>query len=144
MADTEGRRATRPDSVQLNALQSDARRRAAADTIGYDPPAFDLARIQLTYGSHLRRSKRTADARRHLTGAAGIFHRGRGNGKAGVRARPAAADRRSPAPTIWRVPLCTFVNNSSTVTSTGFKAVCSCHFIRTEVHYSRCHETAEQ
>ena len=42
---------------------------------GNDRWPFDLARIQLSYGSHLRRSKRTADARRHLTGAAEIFHR---------------------------------------------------------------------
>jgi DNA-binding CsgD family transcriptional regulator len=42
---------------------------------GNDRWPFDLARIQLTYGSHLRRSKRTTDARRQLAAAAEIFHR---------------------------------------------------------------------
>ena len=36
---------------------------------------FDLARIQLTYGSHLRRVKRTTDARRQLAAAAETFRR---------------------------------------------------------------------
>ncbi|MEV8634237.1 helix-turn-helix transcriptional regulator [Streptosporangium sp. NPDC051023] len=36
---------------------------------------FDLARIQLTYGSHLRRVKRTTDARLHLANASQTFHR---------------------------------------------------------------------
>ena len=36
---------------------------------------FDLARIQLIYGSHLRRIKRTTDARRQLAAAAETFHR---------------------------------------------------------------------
>ncbi|MEV5750401.1 AAA family ATPase [Actinoallomurus sp. NPDC052308] len=36
---------------------------------------FDLARIRLTYGSHLRRTKRTTDARRQLAAAAETFHR---------------------------------------------------------------------
>jgi DNA-binding CsgD family transcriptional regulator len=42
---------------------------------GNDRWPFDLARIQLAYGSHLRRIKRTADARRQLAGAAETFHR---------------------------------------------------------------------
>jgi DNA-binding CsgD family transcriptional regulator len=42
---------------------------------GNDRWPFDLARIQLAYGSHLRRGKRTTDARRQLAGAAQIFHR---------------------------------------------------------------------
>ncbi|WP_031162245.1 helix-turn-helix transcriptional regulator [Streptosporangium roseum] len=42
---------------------------------GNDRRPFDLARIQLTYGSHLRRAKRTTDARRHLATASQIFHR---------------------------------------------------------------------
>jgi DNA-binding CsgD family transcriptional regulator len=42
---------------------------------GHDRWPFDLARIQLTYGSHLRRVKQTADARRHLATAAEIFQR---------------------------------------------------------------------
>ena len=42
---------------------------------GNDRWPFDLARIQLTYGSHLRRLKRTTDARRQLADAAEIFHR---------------------------------------------------------------------
>jgi DNA-binding CsgD family transcriptional regulator len=36
---------------------------------------FDLARIQLIYGSHLRRVKRTTDARRQLAAAAEVFRR---------------------------------------------------------------------
>jgi DNA-binding CsgD family transcriptional regulator len=36
---------------------------------------FDLARIQLAYGSHLRRIKRTTDARHQLAGAGEIFQR---------------------------------------------------------------------
>lgn len=42
---------------------------------GNDRWPFGLARIQLLYGSHLRRTKHTADARRHLTNAAVTFHR---------------------------------------------------------------------
>ncbi|MEV5710475.1 AAA family ATPase [Actinoallomurus sp. NPDC052274] len=42
---------------------------------GNDRWPFDLARIQLTYGSHLRRAKHTTDARRHLTAATDTFHR---------------------------------------------------------------------
>jgi DNA-binding CsgD family transcriptional regulator len=42
---------------------------------GNDRWPFDLARIQLAYGSHLRRSKRTTDARSQLAGAAETFHR---------------------------------------------------------------------
>jgi len=42
---------------------------------GHDRWAFDLARIHLTYGSHLRRIKRTTDARRQLTAAAEVFRR---------------------------------------------------------------------
>jgi len=42
---------------------------------GNDRWPFDLARIQLAYGSHLRRGKRTTDARRQLADAAEIFHR---------------------------------------------------------------------
>ncbi len=42
---------------------------------GNDRWPFDLARIQLAYGSHLRRGKRTTDAQRQLAGAAEIFHR---------------------------------------------------------------------
>ncbi|MEU1639970.1 LuxR C-terminal-related transcriptional regulator [Nonomuraea sp. NPDC005701] len=34
-----------------------------------------MARIQLTYGSHLRRAKRTTDARHHLAQAAHVFQR---------------------------------------------------------------------
>ncbi|MFD1938490.1 MULTISPECIES: AAA family ATPase [Nonomuraea] len=41
---------------------------------GNDRWPFDLARIQLAYGSHLRRAKRTTDARRHLASASQIFH----------------------------------------------------------------------
>jgi DNA-binding CsgD family transcriptional regulator len=36
---------------------------------------FDLARIQLAYGERLRRTKATADARRHLTSAGETFQR---------------------------------------------------------------------
>ena len=42
---------------------------------GNDRWPFDLARIQLAYGSPLRRVKRTTDARRQLASAAEIFHR---------------------------------------------------------------------
>jgi DNA-binding CsgD family transcriptional regulator len=42
---------------------------------GNDRWPFDLARIQLAYGSALRRVKRTTDARQQLAGAAEIFHR---------------------------------------------------------------------
>ena len=42
---------------------------------GHDRWPFDLARIQLSYGSPLRRSKRTTDARRHLAAAAETFRR---------------------------------------------------------------------
>jgi DNA-binding CsgD family transcriptional regulator len=42
---------------------------------GNDRWPFDLARIQLAYGSHLRRIKRTTEARQQLAGAAEIFHR---------------------------------------------------------------------
>jgi DNA-binding CsgD family transcriptional regulator len=42
---------------------------------GNDRWPFDLARIQLAYGAHLRRIKRTTDARQQLAGAAEIFHR---------------------------------------------------------------------
>jgi DNA-binding CsgD family transcriptional regulator len=42
---------------------------------GHDRWPFDLARIHLTYGSHLRRIKRTTDARRQLAAAAEIFRR---------------------------------------------------------------------
>ena len=42
---------------------------------GNDRWPFDLARIQLTYGSHLRRRKRNTDARRQLASAAEAFQR---------------------------------------------------------------------
>ncbi|MGW0593980.1 ATP-binding protein [Streptosporangium sp. NPDC002607] len=42
---------------------------------GNDRWPFDLARIQLTYGAHLRRAKRTGEARRHLADASQTFHR---------------------------------------------------------------------
>lgn len=42
---------------------------------GNDRWPFDLARIQLAYGSALRRIKRTTDARHQLSGAAEIFRR---------------------------------------------------------------------
>ena len=42
---------------------------------GHDRWPFDLARIQLIYGSHLRRIKRTTDARRQLAAAAETFRR---------------------------------------------------------------------
>jgi DNA-binding CsgD family transcriptional regulator len=42
---------------------------------GNDRWPFNLARIQLAYGSHLRREKRTTEARHQLTGAAEIFDR---------------------------------------------------------------------
>jgi DNA-binding CsgD family transcriptional regulator len=42
---------------------------------GADRWPFDLARIKLTYGSHLRRVKRTTEARGELAGAAEIFAR---------------------------------------------------------------------
>ena len=42
---------------------------------GNDRWPFDLARIQLAYGAHLRRVKLTGDARQQLAGAAEIFHR---------------------------------------------------------------------
>jgi DNA-binding CsgD family transcriptional regulator len=42
---------------------------------GNDRWPFDLARIQLAYGSALRRVKRTTDARQQLAGAAEVFHR---------------------------------------------------------------------
>ena len=47
----------------------------AIDEPGNDRWPFDLARIQLTYGSHLRREKRTSDARRQLAAAAETFRR---------------------------------------------------------------------
>jgi DNA-binding CsgD family transcriptional regulator len=36
---------------------------------------FDLARIQLTYGAHLRRTKNTTRARHHLSAASAVFER---------------------------------------------------------------------
>ncbi|WP_433243469.1 ATP-binding protein [Actinomadura nitritigenes] len=42
---------------------------------GNDRWPFDLARLRLAYGSHLRRLKRTTDARHQLTAATEIFHR---------------------------------------------------------------------
>ena len=42
---------------------------------GSDRWPFDLARIQLAYGSQLRRIKRTTDARQRLASAAEVFHR---------------------------------------------------------------------
>jgi DNA-binding CsgD family transcriptional regulator len=42
---------------------------------GNDRWPLNLARIQLAYGSHLRREKRTTEARHQLTGAAEIFDR---------------------------------------------------------------------
>jgi len=42
---------------------------------GNDRWPFDLARIQLAYGSHLRRIKRTTSARHQLASAADTFHR---------------------------------------------------------------------
>ena len=42
---------------------------------GNDRWPFDLARIQLSYGSHLRRIKRTTDARHQLAAAAETFRR---------------------------------------------------------------------
>jgi DNA-binding CsgD family transcriptional regulator len=42
---------------------------------GSDRWPFELARIQLAYGAHLRRIKRTTDARQRLAGAAEIFRR---------------------------------------------------------------------
>src|ERR1700722_466738 len=42
---------------------------------GSDRSPFDLARIQLAYGSALRRVKRTTDARQHLASAAEVFRR---------------------------------------------------------------------
>ncbi len=42
---------------------------------GHDRWPFDQARIQLIYGSHLRRIKRTTDARRQLAAAAETFRR---------------------------------------------------------------------
>ena len=42
---------------------------------GHDRWPFDLARIQLAYGSHLRRIKSTTDARHHLAAAAETFRR---------------------------------------------------------------------
>jgi DNA-binding CsgD family transcriptional regulator len=54
---------------------------------GNDRWPFDLARIQLTYGSHLRRIKRTTDARRQLAAAAQIF------GRLGATPWAARADR---------------------------------------------------
>ena len=41
----------------------------------HDRWPFDLARIQLAYGSHLRRIKSTTDARHHLAAAAETFRR---------------------------------------------------------------------
>ncbi|MFI7109705.1 ATP-binding protein [Nonomuraea sp. NPDC050227] len=42
---------------------------------GNDRWPFDLARVQLGYGTHLRRAKRAVDARRHLTAATQAFRR---------------------------------------------------------------------
>ncbi|WP_455565616.1 hypothetical protein [Microtetraspora malaysiensis] len=42
---------------------------------GNDRWPFDLARIQLTYGAHLRRAKRTGEARRYLADVSQTFHR---------------------------------------------------------------------
>jgi DNA-binding CsgD family transcriptional regulator len=42
---------------------------------GVDRFPFDVARVQLAYGEHLRRNRSIADARRHLTAAAGTFER---------------------------------------------------------------------
>ena len=63
----------------------------------------------------------------------------------GVRTRQAAPDRRSPAPTIRRVSLCTFVNSFLTVALTGSTLFALVTFTRAEYYYySRCHEIAEQ
>jgi DNA-binding CsgD family transcriptional regulator len=42
---------------------------------GTDLWPFDLARVQLSYGEHLRRARATIDARRHLSAALGTFQR---------------------------------------------------------------------
>ncbi|GAB3659711.1 LuxR family transcriptional regulator [Actinocorallia lasiicapitis] len=42
---------------------------------GNDRWPFDLARVQLAYGCHLRRTRHAVDARRHLTAAAHAFRR---------------------------------------------------------------------
>jgi len=63
----------------------------------------------------------------------------------GVRTRLADPDRRSPAPTIRRVSLCTFVNSFLTVALTGSTLFALVTFTRAEYYYySRCHEIAEQ
>ena len=54
---------------------SQAALEAAITEPGSDRWPFDLARIQLSYGSDLRRVKRTADARRQLAAAADTFRR---------------------------------------------------------------------
>jgi DNA-binding CsgD family transcriptional regulator len=63
-------------SAAINDSQTDtvALERAITEP-GNDRWPFDLARIQLAYGSHLRRVKRTGDARRQLAEAGEIFHR---------------------------------------------------------------------
>jgi DNA-binding CsgD family transcriptional regulator len=48
---------------------------AAITKPGNDRWPFDLARIQLTYGLHLRRVKRTTEARHQLAAAAEAFRR---------------------------------------------------------------------
>ena len=42
---------------------------------GVDRFPFDVARVQLVYGEHLRRNRSIADARRYLNAAAGTFER---------------------------------------------------------------------
>jgi DNA-binding CsgD family transcriptional regulator len=62
-------------SAAIAELETEAALEQAIAAPGNDRWPFDLARIQLAYGSHLRRVKRTTDARGQLAAAADIFRR---------------------------------------------------------------------
>ena len=63
-------------SAAITSPQADAvALEQAINEPGHDRWPFDLARIQLTYGAHLRRVKQTTGARRHLATSAEIFQR---------------------------------------------------------------------
>ncbi len=59
----------------------------AIDEPGNDRWPFDLARIHLIYGAHLRRTRNTTHARRHLSAASALF------GRLGARPWTARADQ---------------------------------------------------
>jgi DNA-binding CsgD family transcriptional regulator len=70
--------------------------------LGADGGPFDLARIQLLYGEHLRRERRRTEARVQLRGAAGVFERLRAEpwaerARAELRASGETARKRDPS-----------------------------------------------